>query len=140
MLGTIHDLASTSMIDQSISTCHPSSNIGVCIRSYVKCNSDKSGHVQAYEQRRQKKDADREAAEAMQEAELARAAAARAAKQEAEAADWMGQISVEEQGQEAEEQQEGQVRRFLSSECSNDHLLKWAADSIFQPASLTSGL
>lgn len=35
--------------------------------------------------------------------------AARFAKQEAEAAEWMGQISVEEQGQEADEQQEGQV-------------------------------
>lgn len=69
-----------------------------------------NSHVQAYEQRRRKKDADREAAEAAQEAELARAAAARAAKQEAEAAEWMGQISVEEQGQEADEQQEGQVR------------------------------
>lgn len=66
--------------------------------------------VQAYEERRRKKDADREAAEAAQEAELARAAAARAAEQEAEAAEWMGQISVEEQGQEADEQQEGQVR------------------------------
>lgn len=69
-----------------------------------------SRHAQAYEERRRKKDADREAAEAAQEAELARAAAARAAKQEAEAAEWMGQISVEEQGQEADEQQEGQVR------------------------------
>ena len=66
--------------------------------------------MQAYEQRRRKKDADREAAEALQEAELARAAAARAAKQEAEAAEWMGQISMEEQGQEVDEQQEGQVR------------------------------
>ncbi|DBA82094.1 hypothetical protein WJX77_002843 [Trebouxia sp. C0004] len=62
----------------------------------------------AYEARRRKKDADREAAEAAQEAELARAAAARYAKQEAEAAEWMGQISVEEQGQEADDQQEGQ--------------------------------
>ena len=66
--------------------------------------------MQAYEQRRRKKDADREAAEALQEAELARAAAARAAKQEAEAAEWMGQISMEEQGQEVDEQQEAQVR------------------------------
>ena len=64
---------------------------------------------QAYEERRRKKDAEREAAEAAQEAELARAAAARYAKQEAEAAEWMGQISVEEQGQEADEQQEGQA-------------------------------
>ena len=66
--------------------------------------------MQAYEERRRKKDADREAAEAAQEVELARAAAARAAKQEAEAAEWMGQISVEEQGQEVDEQLEGQVR------------------------------
>lgn len=65
------------------------------------------------------KDADREAAEALQEAELARAAAARAAKQEAEAAEWMGQISMEEQGQEADEQQEGQVRCLLASTCSH---------------------
>ena len=65
--------------------------------------------TQAYEERRRKKDAERDAAEAAQEAELARAAAARAAKQEAEAAEWMGQISLEEQGQEADEQQEGQV-------------------------------
>ena len=35
--------------------------------------------------------------------------ACRFAKQEAEAAEWMGQISVEEEGQEADEQQEGQV-------------------------------
>lgn len=62
----------------------------------------------AYEERRRKKDAEREAAEAAQEAELARAAAARYVKQEAEAAEWMGQISVEEQGQEADDQQEGQ--------------------------------
>lgn len=62
----------------------------------------------AYEERRRKKDAEREAAEAAQEAELARAAAARQAKQDAEAAEWMGQISVEDQGQEADEQQEGQ--------------------------------
>ena len=67
---------------------------------------------QAYEERRRKKDAEREAAEAAQEAELARAAAARYAKQEAEAAEWMGQISVEEQGQEADDQQEGQVKYF----------------------------
>ena len=64
---------------------------------------------QAYEERRRKKDAEREAAEAAQEAELARAAAARQAKQDAEAAEWMGQINVEDQGQEADEQQEGQV-------------------------------
>ncbi len=70
---------------------------------------------QAYEERRRKKDAEREAAEAAQEAELARAAAARYAKQEAEAAEWMGQISVEEQGQEADDQQEGQVTHFGSS-------------------------
>ncbi|KAA6421601.1 MAG: DDRGK domain-containing 1-like [Trebouxia sp. A1-2] len=62
----------------------------------------------AYEERRRKKDAERETAEAAEEAELARAAAARYAKQEAEAAEWMGQISVEEQGQEADDQQEGQ--------------------------------
>lgn len=62
----------------------------------------------AYEERRRLKDEAREAAEAAQEAELARAAALRYVKQEAEAAEWMGQISVEEQGQEAEEQQEGQ--------------------------------
>ncbi len=67
---------------------------------------------QAYEELRRKKDAEREAAEAAQEAELARAAAARYAKQEAEAAEWMGQISVEEQGQEADDQQEGQVKCF----------------------------
>lgn len=71
--------------------------------------------MQAYEQRRRKKDADREAAEALQEAELARAAAARAAKQEAEAAEWMCQISMEEQGQETDEEQEGQVNCFLAS-------------------------
>ena len=64
---------------------------------------------QAYEERRRKKDAEREAAEAAQEAELARAAAARYAKQEAEAAEWMGQISLEEQGQQTDEQHEGQA-------------------------------
>lgn len=72
---------------------------------------------QAYEERRRLKDEAREAAEAAQEAELARAAALRYAKQEAEAAEWMGQISMEEQGQEAEEQQEGQVRRTLHLGC-----------------------
>ena len=72
---------------------------------------------QAYEERRRLKDEAREAAEAAQEAELARAAALRYVKQEAEAAEWMGQISVEEQGQEAEEQQEGQVRRTLHLGC-----------------------
>ena len=84
-----------------------------------------SACVQAYEERRRKKDAEREAAEAAQEAELARAAAARAAKQEAEAAEWMGQISVEEQGQEADEQQEGQVSSWCYVQAQM-HVTQWS--------------
>ena len=79
---------------------------------------------QAYEERRRKKDAERETAEAAEEAELARAAAARYAKQEAEAAEWMGQISVEEQGQEADDQQEGQVKGFGSSGHCTQHTVQ----------------
>lgn len=60
---------------------HAFCSTGVCLFKawavlasvYVDFMSD----LQAYEERRRKKDADREAAEAAQEAELARAAAAR---------------------------------------------------------------
>lgn len=52
-----------------------------CIKSLshnqIKALADSAVTRQAYEERRRKKDADREAAEAAQEAEIARAAAAR---------------------------------------------------------------
>ncbi|KAG2454668.1 hypothetical protein HYH02_000507 [Chlamydomonas schloesseri] len=57
----------------------------------------------AYEERRAKREAEREAQEAAQEEEMRRAAEERARREEEEAAKWMGQISVEEQGEDGDE-------------------------------------
>ncbi|GIL86390.1 hypothetical protein Vretifemale_14722 [Volvox reticuliferus] len=57
----------------------------------------------AYEERRAKREAEREAQEAAQEEEMRRAAEERARREEAEAAKWMGQIVLEEQGEEGDE-------------------------------------
>jgi len=54
----------------------------------------------AYEERRRQREVERERQEAAQEEEMRRAAAERAAREEAEAAQWMGQISVEGAGHE----------------------------------------
>lgn len=53
---------------------------------------------QAYDERRRAKDAAREAAEAAEEAAAAAREAARRAAEDAEAARWMGEISLDEAG------------------------------------------
>lgn len=65
--------------------------------------------VQAYDALRAQRDAEREAQEAAQEAEIAAAAAARAKHEEEEAEKWRSLFTVEEKGQEALTQEEGEV-------------------------------
>jgi len=60
----------------------------------------KANKVSAYEERRRRKDEEREALEQAQEEEMRRAAEERQRREDAEAAKWMGMISVEGEGQE----------------------------------------
>ena len=69
------------------------------------------GGRQAYNEQRRRKDAEREAREAAEEAAAAVAEAERAVREDAEAAKWVGQISVEEHGEEAQTQEQAQVPR-----------------------------
>jgi hypothetical protein len=58
----------------------------------------KAGRVNRYEEARKKKDEEREAAERAQEDEIRRIAEERQRREDAEAAKWMGQISVDAAG------------------------------------------
>lgn len=62
----------------------------------------------AYEARRAAKDAEREAAEAAQEAEIRLAAEERARREEEEAQQWMHTFTVEDAGEEALSQEQGE--------------------------------
>lgn len=72
--------------------------------------------MQAYEERRRKKDEEREAQARAVEVEAAQKEAARQAVEDAEAAKWLGQISVEKEGDEATEDAEQQVEH--SARCN----------------------
>ncbi|KAL6776189.1 hypothetical protein ACKKBG_A20200 [Auxenochlorella protothecoides x Auxenochlorella symbiontica] len=63
---------------------------------------------QAYDAQRAQREAEREALEAAQEAEIAAAAAAREARDKAEAEKWRSMFTVEETGQEALTQEQGE--------------------------------
>lgn len=63
--------------------------------------------MNVYEERRRKRDEEREAQERAQEEEIRRAAEERQRRDDAEAAKWMGAISVEEAGVGAEGEGEG---------------------------------
>jgi hypothetical protein len=63
----------------------------------------RAGKVNLYEERRRKREEEREAAERAQEEEIRRAAEERQKREDAEAAKWMGQISVEEAGADADD-------------------------------------
>ena len=65
--------------------------------------------MQAYEERRRKKDEQRETQLLAEEQEAVRKEAERQAAEDAEAAKWLGQISVEKEGNEASEDAEQQV-------------------------------
>lgn len=73
------------------------------------------GITQAYEERRRKKDEDREAQALAEEEEAARKEAERQAVEDAEAEKWLGQISIEAEGNEASEDAEQQVRFMYST-------------------------
>jgi hypothetical protein len=68
------------------------------------------GHAQAYDEQRRRKDAEREAREAAEEEAAAQAEAERQAAEDAEAAKWVDQIRVEGQGEEAQSEEQAQVR------------------------------
>ena len=65
--------------------------------------------LQAYEEKRRKRDEQREAQVRAEEEEADRKEAERQAAEDAEAAMWLGQISVEKEGNEATEDAEQQV-------------------------------
>ncbi|KAK9908874.1 hypothetical protein WJX75_004133 [Coccomyxa subellipsoidea] len=70
---------------------------------------------EAYDEQRRRRDAEREAKELAEEEEAERLAAKKQAREDAEAAKWMGQIAVEQQGEEAqsEEQAQGLLQAFI---------------------------
>ena len=72
---------------------------------------------QAYEEKRRKRDEQREAQVRAEEEEAISKEAERQAAEDAEAAKWLGQISVEKEGDEATEDAEQQVNRELSQAC-----------------------
>lgn len=67
----------------------------------------RANKVNVYEDRRRKKEEEREALEKAQEEEIRRAAEERQRREDEEAAKWMGQISVEEEGLDAEDGGDG---------------------------------
>ncbi|CAL8460609.1 g138 [Coccomyxa elongata] len=70
---------------------------------------------EAYDEQRRRKDAEREARELAEEQEAERLAAEKQAREDEEAAKWMGQISMEQQGEDAqsEEQAQGLLQAFI---------------------------
>ncbi len=64
---------------------------------------------QAYDEQRRRKDAEREARELAEEQEAERLAAEKQAREDEEAAKWMGQISMEQQGEDAQSEEQAQV-------------------------------
>lgn len=65
--------------------------------------------LQAYEERRRKRDEEREAKQQAEEEEAMRKAAERQAREDAEATKWLGQISTEQEGTDALDSEEQQV-------------------------------
>jgi hypothetical protein len=72
------------------------------------------GPVQAYEAKRAAKEAERQAREEAQEAEIRRAAEERQRREEEESSKWMHLFTVEAAGEDAQSREQGEVRaRFL---------------------------
>ena len=69
--------------------------------------------MQAYDEKRRVKDAEREAYEAAEDAAAAEREAARQAAQDAEASRWMGQISLDEAGDAGADEADGPVRGLI---------------------------
>ena len=65
--------------------------------------------LQMYEERRRAREAEREAKELAEEEDAARKEEARIKAQDEEAAKWMGQIDLEQQGEEAQTEEQTQA-------------------------------
>lgn len=65
--------------------------------------------MQAYDEQRRRKDEEREARELAEEQEAERLAAEKQAREDEEAVKWMGQISMEQQGEDAQSEEQAQV-------------------------------
>ena len=65
--------------------------------------------LQMYEERRRAREADREAKELAEEEEALRKEEARLKAQDEEAARWMGQIDLQQQGEEAQTEEQTQA-------------------------------
>ena len=81
--------------------------------------------LQAYDEKRRKKDEQREAQVKAEEEEAVRKEAERQAAEDAEAAKWLGQISVEKEGDEATEDAEQQVRGEWRQACIANPETAW---------------
>ncbi len=86
--------------------------------------------AQAYDEQRRRRDAEREAKELAEEEEAERLAAEKQAREDAEAAKWMGQIAVEQQGEEAQSEEQAQVS-LPHSTCQDLCLLTGAVAWLF---------
>ena len=82
----------------------------LCLRSILSC----CGYEQMYEERRRAREAEREARELAEEEDAARKEQARLKAQDEEAARWMGQIDLQQQGEEAQTEEQTQVRPAIS--------------------------
>ena len=82
----------------------------LCLRSISTC----FGYVQMYEERRRAREDEREARELAEEEEAARKEQARVKAQDEEAARWMGQIDLQQQGEEAQTEEHTQARPAIS--------------------------
>ena len=69
--------------------------------------------AQMYEERRRAREAEREAKEEAEEEEAARKEQARLKAQDEEAAKWMGQIDLQQQGEEAQSEEQTQAMLFV---------------------------
>ena len=67
-----------------------------------------------YEERRRAREAEREARELAEEEDAARKEQARLKAQDEEAARWMGQIDLQQQGEEAQTEEQTQARPAIS--------------------------
>lgn len=93
-------------------TAEGSSSVGdiLCLRSISTC----FGYAQMYEERRRAREAEREARELAEEEEAARKEQVRMKAQDEEAACWMGQIDLQQQGEEAQTEEQTQARPVIS--------------------------
>ena len=73
------------------------------------CTGLTCANAQMYEERRRAREAEREAKEEAEEEEAARKEQARLKAQDEEAAKWMGQIDLQQQGEEAQSEEQTQA-------------------------------